>query len=104
MPHQDVENTLPTATLRPLLETPEPWDGKSRVNILIMGFGCARLKGYCSTHRYHDPVHPRPGEPHRRDDIHPAGLVSKDSSSDYNKINTAYSISESYSCPAVGQP
>ena len=96
------ENTLPTATLQPLLETPEPWDGKSRVNILIMGLDARDLKDTAPRTDTMilftlDPVNLTAGMISI-----PRDLWVKIPGSDYNKINTAYSIGESYKLPGGG--
>jgi len=96
------ENPLPTATLQPLLETPEPWDGKSRVNILIMGLDARDLDDKAPRTDTMilftlDPVNLTAGMISI-----PRDLWVKIPGSDYNKINTAYSIGESYKLPGGG--
>jgi len=96
------ENPLPTATLQPILETPEPWDGKSRVNILIMGLDARDLEDTAPRTDTMilftlDPVNLTAGMISI-----PRDLWVKIPGSDYNKINTAYSIGESYKLPGGG--
>lgn len=92
----------PVATLQPILEMPEPWDGKTRVNILIMGLDARDLEDKAPRTDSMilftlDPVNLT------------AGLISiprdlwvKIPGSDYGKINTAYSIGELYQLPGGG--
>jgi len=96
------ENALPAPTLQPILETPEPWDGKSRVNILIMGLDARDLEDTAPRTDTMilftlDPVNLTAGMISI-----PRDLWVKIPGSDYNKINTAYSIGEAYKLPGGG--
>ena len=96
------DGATPTATLQPLVEMPEPWDGKSRVNILIMGID-ARDIGATAPRTDTmilftlDPVNLTAGMISI-----PRDLWVKIPGSDYGKINTAYSIGEAYKLPGGG--
>ena len=54
--------------------TPVPWDGKSRVNILLMGYDYRRLASWqlAPSYRYDDPVHNRSLNRHGRHAFYPA--------------------------------
>ncbi len=93
----------PAPTAAPIMEMPEPWDGKTRVNVLIMGLDARDLEDYKAPRTDSmilftmDPV------------ALTAGMISiprdlwvKIPGSDYGKINTAYSIGEVYQLPGGG--
>lgn len=101
---QDVEGIQPTPTMVRLESTPQPWDGVSRVTLLVMGLD------------YRDW---RAGEGAPRSDTMilvsldpitlqasmlsiPRDLWVEIPGFSYNRINTAYSLGEAYNLPGGG--
>ncbi len=96
------EGTPVAATLQPILETQEAWDGKSRVNLLIMGLDARDLEATAPRTDSMilftmDPVNLTAGMISI-----PRDLWVKIHGADYGKINTAYSIGEAYKLPGGG--
>ncbi|HPS33254.1 MAG TPA: LCP family protein [Anaerolineaceae bacterium] len=96
------EGTPAVATLQPILETQEAWDGKSRVNVLIMGLDSRDLEETAPRTDSMilftmDPVNLTAGMISI-----PRDLWVKIHGADYGKINTAYSIGEAYKLPGGG--
>ena len=96
------EETPAVATLQPIVETQEAWDGKSRVNVLIMGLDSRDLE---ATAPRTDSMILFTMDPANLT----AGMISiprdlwvKVHGADYGKINTAYSIGEAYKLPGGG--
>ena len=98
------EGTPVAATLQPILETQEAWDGKSRVNLLIMGLDARDLEATAPRTDSMilftmDPVNLTAGMISI-----PRDLWVKIHGADYGKINTAYSIGEAYKLPGGARP
>lgn len=96
------EETPAVATMQPILETQEAWDGKSRVNLLIMGLDSRDLEATAPRTDSMilftmDPVNLTAGMISI-----PRDLWVKVHDADYGKINTAYSIGEAYKLPGGG--
>ena len=96
------EATPAVATMQPILETQEAWDGKSRVNLLIMGLDSRDLEATAPRTDSMilftmDPVNLTAGMISI-----PRDLWVKIHGADYGKINTAYSIGEAYKLPGGG--
>ena len=94
--------TPAVATMQPILETQEAWDGKSRVNLLIMGLDSRDLEATAPRTDSMilftmDPVNLTAGMISI-----PRDLWVKIHGADYGKINTAYSIGEAYKLPGGG--